>query len=193
MAKSQAKMTKAPSAWALGQPILATAIGGEGSLLDVSKALNWVYANRPEQHLGLTCERDGWDGSGISPGTLRCELSNSASQTYVDTDLWISADAARTTMLCSAECAVGGGDVVTVWFRFTGSLGTTTVSVTCSAAHNLTERTVTQAISAFTNGDEWVRLEVLGQVTTGTGSTHRLVELGVEEQAHATLPDPDND
>lgn len=187
MAKTQAKTTASPAKYALGQPILSESTG----LLEVSQALNWVYGYRPEQHLGLTLAQDGWDGSSLAPGTLRCEVTT-ALATFIDTDLWLSPEAALADLELSAECAVGGGDVVTVSWVLTGSLGSTTATVTCSAAHNLTERTTTAALSGVTAGGEWVRLVVKAQTTTGTGS-HELVEVVVEEATQTSLPDPNND
>ncbi len=190
MAKTQTKTAESPLKYSLGQPILGD---GDQGVAALSKALNWVYGNRPAQHLSQTCARDGWDATTKAVGTLRAELAT-ALQTIIDTDLWISPDAARTTMLCGAECVVSGGDVVTVTWVFTGSLGSTSVSVTCSAAHNGTERSTSTAMTGFTAGGEWVRLEVKAQVTTGTGTTHTLLEVAVEEEAKtSSLPDPDND
>lgn len=192
MAKTQVALNMPPERLSAGQPVYADS--GLAGVRSLAQMVNWLYGYRGQGHLAVCLGRDGWDSTGEAPGALRASITTSE-QTLIDTDLWIDGDEARKTWRFGAECVVGAGsDVVTVRFILTGGVGASTFSVTRNNAQNGTEGTTTGGLGSVTNGEEWVRLEVRAQVTTGTGTTHELLDVSAEvADATSSLPDPLND
>lgn len=182
--------TLSPLALALGLDITAE------KLERVHKAQDWAIARRPETHLSLCTAPDGWDdysgGSSSAVGPLDLTPTGSA-ETVISTDLWITPEAALADLICGAECLCQVGNEVEIHFSVTGSLGTQTVTVTCTPTDNGTEVTQTITTGSATAGGEWVTLTIAMERTVGVATNNEVRQLRCAEDEIASLNGPLND
>ncbi len=182
MAKTQAKTTLTPEAIGLGQKVLAQ------DAATVSKLVTWVAGRRRQQHFSLTLAGDGWGTNGV--GTLRAALTG-VSQTFIDTDAIVDADARAANVSFSAQVStLAGAETAALTITVDGSLGTVTRTLNFTSA-DVTEKRVSFSIAAAVLADEWFRVRVTGS-KTGAGGPYE-IDLDLEEdEVTSGLPDPED-
>jgi len=196
MTKSVALVTRSPLFTSVGQDI-------DQSFLDIIRAQNWAFCFRPQTHLSLAVGETGWDDypavvcspvtTALAVPTLNV-IAAAGAATFIFTDIWVDEDmAALVTMICGTEVDITtAANTVVVSYRFTGSLGNATVNTAHVQANNDTELAITQVLSAVTNGNEWVSLEIICQRTVGAATTNavRHCRVSEDEITISTVPDP---
>lgn len=186
MPKTLAATTIEPTRFSIGQPIRAA------DLLTVSQMVNYVYGNRRQTHMALTCAPANWGPAGTNPGTLFF-VAEAAAANVIDTDIWVNADAVLTTITFGAECVTGAANTQVLVCTLTGNVGSQNVTLTFTNANNGAELTGTIDLTLVSNTREFIHCVISQQRTVGAATTNYISTIRLEENTVASsLPDPDN-
>ena len=182
MTKTSTPTDVSPVAYVMGAAVLADGVG----LKKIAQLLNFAFGDRQvESHISLSVGVNDWDdfsvfARGVGPLQLVFPGVTSVENDVIRTDIWLDADDAKQSFEIGAEAKMGGGETGTIRFRITGGLGTADFDLLVAPVDNGSEVNASISLSALTNGDEWLKVEILLVRTLGSSATNELKNIRLE-------------